>query len=501
MGRNLVLNIADHGTSVAVHNRTRSRLDDFIASPDAQARAIIGCATPGDLAAALEHPRAILLMVKAGRAVDDQIDALRPHLEPGDLIIDGGNAPLRRHRAPRRDPGRRRAAVSRRRYFGRRGGVRAMARRSWSAATARPTTWSLRCCAPIAADVGGNPCCAWFEPGGAGHFVKMVHNGIEYAVMQAIGEIWVMMRDLFRFDAEAAANTFSIWADGPLGSYLIEITANILATRDAETGRALVTMIADRAGHKGTGRWTGEAALALDVPAPTLIAGYLARCLSADGEARHEARLASPTSVDSYNGDRRQAAVGENGRGAAGDQCDRLCRRLPIAQGGVGRTSLGPRSRRGGRGVARRLYRARPPARGYRGGVSRRARLGAIERGAWIGGNSRRDRGRLGGAPSRPRCRRKFRSPRYPRRSPRTTAIERRRCGPAWCRRSATTSAPTPISGPTATATFTPIGRRVMAADRAGPTVIIVMGVAGSGKTTVGRLLADALDAAVCRGR
>ena len=312
MGRNLVLNIADHGTSVAVHNRTRSRLDDFIASPDAQARAIIGCATPGDLAAALEHPRAILLMVKAGRAVDDQIDALRPHLEPGDLIIDGGNA----HYA---DTARRAETLADDGLLflgaGISGGEEGA--RHGPAIMVGGDRTAYDVVAPvlraIAADVGGDPCCAWFGPGGAGHFVKMVHNGIEYAVMQAIGEIWVMMRDLFRFDAEAAANTFSIWADGPLGSYLIEITANILATRDAETGRALVTMIADRAGHKGTGRWTGEAALALDVPAPTLIAGYLARCLSADDEARHEARLASPTSVDSYNGDRRQAAVEEMG--------------------------------------------------------------------------------------------------------------------------------------------------------------------------------------------
>ena len=306
MGRNLVLNMADHGHRVAVHNRTRSRLDEFVASDEARSRAIIGCTTPETLAAALTRPRAILLMVKAGRPVDDQIDALRPYLEPGDLIIDGGNA----HYA---DTARRAETLADDGLLFLGAGISGGedGARHGPAIMVGGDHAAYEMVAPvlrgIAADAGGEPCCARFGPGGAGHFVKMVHNGIEYAVMQAICEAWVMMRDLFGLDADAAAKTFAQWSDGPLGSYLIEITADILATRDRETGEPLVAMIADRAGHKGTGRWTGEAALALGVPAPTLIAGYLARCLSADEDARDAARTASPVSVPSYDGDRRQA--------------------------------------------------------------------------------------------------------------------------------------------------------------------------------------------------
>ena len=306
MGRNLVLNMADHGHCVAVHNRTRSRLDEFVASPDAQARGIIGCATPEALAAALTRPRAILLMVKAGRPVDDQIDALRPHLEPGDLIIDGGNA----HYA---DTARRAETLADDGLLflgaGISGGEEGA--RHGPAIMVGGDRAAYDVVAPvlrgIAADVGGEPCCDWFGPGGAGHFVKMVHNGIEYAVMQAIAETWVMMRDVFGLETGAAAKTFSQWSDGPLGSYLIEITADILATTDPETGGPLVAMIADRAGHKGTGRWTGEAALALGVPGPTLISGYLARCLSADSAARGAAQAASSRPAAPFDGDHRQA--------------------------------------------------------------------------------------------------------------------------------------------------------------------------------------------------
>ncbi len=290
MGRNLVLNMADHGHQVAVFNRSPERTREFLATDEAGARPIVGCETPEALATALQRPRAILLMVKAGRPVDDQIDELRPFLEPGDLIIDGGNA----HYA---DTARRGEALADDGLLFIGAGVSGgeSGARHGPAIMVGGDPLAYRRVASIltdiAAEVGGEPCCAWLGPGGAGHFVKMVHNGIEYAVMQAISEVWLIMRDLLRLDRAAAQAAFERWADGPLGSYLIEITADILAADDAETGRPLLELIADRAGHKGTGRWAGETALELGVAAPTLIGGYLARALSADEEARNEASL------------------------------------------------------------------------------------------------------------------------------------------------------------------------------------------------------------------
>jgi len=306
MGRNLVLNMADHGHRVAVFNRSPERTRDFLATNAAMARPIVGCESPEALVAALQSPRAILLMVKAGRPVDDQIDELRPYLEPGDLIIDGGNA----HYA---DTARRAEALADDGLLfvgaGISGGESGARHGPAIMVGGDPLAYDrvASILTDIAADVGGEPCCAWLGPGGAGHFVKMVHNGIEYAVMQAISEIWLFMRDQLELDRNAMQAVFARWADGPLGSYLIEITADILAVDDAETGRPLLDLIADRAGHKGTGRWTGEAALELGVAAPTLIAGFLARALSADEEARNDAGLVHPGPVGATDTDVKQS--------------------------------------------------------------------------------------------------------------------------------------------------------------------------------------------------
>jgi 6-phosphogluconate dehydrogenase len=295
MGRNLALNIADHGHRLAVYNRSPERTDAFVASEAARPRPIHGCATLEALVSALARPRAVLLMVKAGAPVDAQIEALAPLLAPGDLVIDGGNS----HHA---DTARRAEALAARGLLhlglgisggeaGARHGPALMAGGD-AAGFARVE----RLLTDIAAKVDGAPCCALLGPGGAGHYVKMVHNGIEYAVMQLIAEAYVLMRDLVGLDYAAMQAAVATWAEGALDSYLVEITADILGTRDTESGRPLVEVIADRAGHKGTGRWAGETALALGVAAPTIIAAYLARCLSADEAARAEARarLAGP---------------------------------------------------------------------------------------------------------------------------------------------------------------------------------------------------------------
>jgi 6-phosphogluconate dehydrogenase len=288
MGRNLALNIAEHGFRPVVYDR----------EPEVAAAAPgRDVATMAALADALARPRRILLMVKAGQPVDDVIDSLRAHLEPGDVIIDGGNShwmdTARRAEALADDGIMLLGAGISGGEEGARHGPAIMAggdERAWEIAA--PVLGA------IAAEVGGEPCCGRFGPGGAGHFVKMVHNGIEYAVMQAIAEAWVMLRDLAGLDAAAASAVFARWNDGPLGSYLVEITADILATPDALADGALIDKVDDIAGHKGTGRWTGEAALALGVPAPTLLSGFMARALSADTEARGAAPGRAAGAID-----------------------------------------------------------------------------------------------------------------------------------------------------------------------------------------------------------
>jgi 6-phosphogluconate dehydrogenase len=296
MGRNLALNIAEHGLRPIVHDRALEIAADGIRMAP----------TLAELAEALARPRRILLMVKAGQPVDDVIDSLRAHLEPGDVIIDGGNSHWM-------DTARRAEALADDGIMllgtGISGGEEGARHGPAIMAGGDERAWEV--VAPvlgaIAAEVGGEPCCARFGPGGAGHFVKMVHNGIEYAVMQAIAEAWVMLRDLAGLDAPAASAVFARWNDGPLGSYLLEITADILATPDALADGALIDKVDDVAGHKGTGRWTGEAALALGVAAPTLLAGFLARATSADTAAR--ATLDQPPRPQEVSSDDPRAAL------------------------------------------------------------------------------------------------------------------------------------------------------------------------------------------------
>ena len=289
MGANLALNLADHGAAVAVYNRSAERAEAFLAGEAARQRAVSGHRSLESLIAALARPRTVLVMVQAGAAVDAQIDALTPLLEAGDLVIDGGNA----HYA---DTARRAEALAAAGLaflgVGVSGGE--VGARWGPAIMAGGDEAGYAHAAPlleaIAAKVDGDPCCAWLGPGGAGHYVKMVHNGIEYALMQLIGEAWLMMRDGLGLAPEAIAAAFAGWADGRLGGYLVEITADILAAPDAETGGMLLDVIDDRAGHKGTGRWCAESALALGVPAATLAAGTLARSLSGASSARSLAR-------------------------------------------------------------------------------------------------------------------------------------------------------------------------------------------------------------------
>jgi 6-phosphogluconate dehydrogenase len=284
MGENLALNIAGKGHPIAVYNRTAAKTRAFLAGR-ARGLPVRGAETLEDLAAMLTKPRKILLMVKAGQAVDDTLAALRPHLEPGDIVMDGGNS----HYA---DTRRRHAAlgVDGIHFLG--VGVSGGEEGALTGPSIMPggDRAAYDAVAPVltsvAALAAGRPCCAWIGPDGAGHYVKMVHNGIEYGDMQLIAEAYAIMKDLLGLDPAAMQHAFASWNQGRLESYLIEITADILGRRDEFTGRPLVDLVLDKAGQKGTGKWTSQDALGLGVPVPTITAAVYARCLSAYKDER-----------------------------------------------------------------------------------------------------------------------------------------------------------------------------------------------------------------------
>lgn len=285
MGRNLALNIADHGFDIAVHNRTSKRIGDFIASAGDLAPRIVGCATPRELVEALSRPRAIILMIKAGAPVDATIETLSGLLEPGDIIIDAGNADFN-------DTRRREGALAREGLsfigMGVSGGeVGARFGPSIMVGGKAESYAAIRdIIEAIAAKYDGAPCAAHLGPDGAGHFVKTVHNGIEYADMQLIAEVYGVFRDAENRPAASIGEVFERWNDGALKSYLIEITGKILKTRDDATGRPIVDVIVDAAGQKGTGRWTAIEALKLGQSPSTIEAAVAARSWSSRRTAR-----------------------------------------------------------------------------------------------------------------------------------------------------------------------------------------------------------------------
>src|SRR5437762_2376534 len=284
MGMNLARNLASHGASVAVYNRTRTRADEFMSAyaGDGDFRPAF---TLEELTKALRPPRAILIMVKAGAPVDEAIDALSLILKPGDTLIDGGNSLFH--------DTRRRAAVAAQRGLGFLGmgvsGGEEGALRGPSLMPGGPRESYDRVeelLKAISAKVDGLPCCAYIGTDGAGHFVKMVHNGIEYADIQLIAESYDFLRHTMGLDASELAAVFRDWNQGELQSYLIEITADVLAKRDGSDHAALVDAIEDEAEQKGTGRWTSQSALELGVPLTNITEAVFARMLSSQKEAR-----------------------------------------------------------------------------------------------------------------------------------------------------------------------------------------------------------------------
>jgi 6-phosphogluconate dehydrogenase len=284
MGENLVLNMESKGFTVAVYNRTVDKVDKFVNGRGA-GKNFIGAHSIEELTASLERPRKVMMLVKAGQPVDDFIEKLIPHLEPGDIIIDGGNSHFP-------DTIRRTKYVESKGLLyigtGVSGGEEGALLGPSMMPGGSPAAWPhvKEIFQAVAAKVeDGSPCCEWVGEGGAGHFVKMVHNGIEYGDMQIICEAYQIMKDLLGMSADEMHEVFKKWNTEELDSYLIEITRDILAFKD-EDGQAIVEKILDTAGQKGTGKWTGVAALDLGIPLTLIGESVFARCLSAQKDLR-----------------------------------------------------------------------------------------------------------------------------------------------------------------------------------------------------------------------
>jgi 6-phosphogluconate dehydrogenase len=302
MGENLVLNIESRGFTVAIFNRTTEKVDKFLQSRGA-GKKFIGAHTIQELVAALKRPRKVMLMVKAGKAVDEFIEKLIPFLEPGDIIIDGGNSHFP-------------DSIRRTKYLeskgllfigtgvsgGEEGALKGPSIMPGGSAAAWPAVKPIF--QAIAAKVeDGTPCCDWVGDNGAGHFVKMVHNGIEYGDMQLICEAYLLMRDGLGMSAGEMQKVFAKWNKGKLDSYLIEITRDILGVKDTD-GQPLVDKILDAAEQKGTGKWTGISALDMGIPLTMVVEAVLGRALSALKDERVAASKVLSGPTPKFTGDK-----------------------------------------------------------------------------------------------------------------------------------------------------------------------------------------------------
>lgn len=303
MGQNLILNMNDHGFTVVAYNRTTSKVDDFLAH-EAKGTHIVGAHSIQEMVAKLKRPRRVMLMVKAGGAVDEFIDQLLPYLEPGDIVIDGGNSLYG-------DTNRRVQLLESKGLLyvgtgvsgGEEGARFGPSIMPGGSAAAWPYVKDIF--QGISAKVDqGAPCCDWVGGGGSGHYVKMVHNGIEYGDMQLIGEAYHLMRDGLGMSADEMAAVFQDWNKGELDSFLIEITGHILAKKD-EDGSPLVDKILDAAGQKGTGKWTVIDSANLAQPVTLIAEAVFARCVSAMKDERVKAarKLKGPRALLSQAND------------------------------------------------------------------------------------------------------------------------------------------------------------------------------------------------------
>lgn len=304
MGENLVLNMESKGFTVAVFNRTTDKVDKFV-NGRGKGKNIIGTHSIRELVNSLNRPRKVMLMVKAGKPVDDFIDLVIPYLEPGDILIDGGNSHFP-------DTNRRTNYVESNDLLyigtgvsgGEEGALLGPSIMPGGSKAAWPHVKPIF--QAVAAKVAdGTPCCDWVGDNGAGHFVKMIHNGIEYGDMQLISEAYYIMKKVLGMTADDMHKVFREWNEGELDSYLIEITRDILAFRD-EDGKPMLEKILDKAGQKGTGKWTGIAALDLGIPLTLIVEAVFARCLSALKDERVVASQKITGPGISFTGDKKK---------------------------------------------------------------------------------------------------------------------------------------------------------------------------------------------------
>jgi 6-phosphogluconate dehydrogenase len=301
MGQNLARNVARHGFPIVVHNRTRVKTDEFLKEYGVEGH-IIGASDVASFVGALQPPRAILLMVKAGPPIDEVIGQLTPHLDRGDVLIDGGNS-------FHMDTQRRLHALATDGILYLGTGISGGEEGALHGPSIMPggSRAAYDLVAPIftriAAQVDGTPCCTYIGDGGAGHYVKMVHNGIEYADMQLIAEAYDLLKSAVGLNNDDLAQTFQEWNQGDLDSFLIQITAQIFQTKDPDTGDDLVDRILDKAEQKGTGKWTSQSALDLGVPVTAITEAVFSRFLSALKDQRVRAAMLLPGPSGRFQGD------------------------------------------------------------------------------------------------------------------------------------------------------------------------------------------------------
>ncbi|THE11689.1 NADP-dependent phosphogluconate dehydrogenase [Bacillus timonensis] len=305
MGKNLALNIESRGYSVAVFNRSYEKTEEFLQN-EAVGKNFVGAKTIEEFVNSLEKPRKILLMVKAGPATDATIESLKPYLEENDILIDGGNTFF--HDTIRRNKELESTGI----HFigtGVSGGEEGALKGPSIMPGGQKEAYELvePILTAISAKVSGDPCCTYIGPNGAGHYVKMVHNGIEYGDMQLICEAYFILKNVLGLSTDELHEVFAEWNKGELDSYLIEITADIFKKKDEETGKPLVDVILDTAGQKGTGKWTSQNALDLGVPLPIITESVFARFISAMKDERVKAsQVLSGPSATGFDGDKQE---------------------------------------------------------------------------------------------------------------------------------------------------------------------------------------------------
>ena len=456
MGENLVLNMESKGFTVAVFNRTTAVTEKFAANR-AKGKNIQATTTMEEFVGALQRPRKAMIMVKAGAPVDAVIGQLAPLLEKGDVIIDGGNSLFTDTQRRCKDlEGQGIHFVG----CGVSGGEEGALKGPSLMPGGPRASWEI--IAPIftriAAVVDGEPCCRYMGPDGAGHYVKMVHNGIEYGDMQLICEAYAILSSVLGLTTDELADIFSEWNRGDLDSYLIDITAQIFRKKDPETGKPMVDVILDKAGQKGTGMWTLQSAIRQSVVISTINAAVEARVISSRKDDRVSG-LEDFAGTEGRKIRRRSQRVDHRGARRALRLQDRVLRAgngvVRLGQQGV---QLEPELRRHCHDLARRLHHSskvpqpHPRSLRTRPGAEQSAPRFLFHR------HHRERHSTTGGSRSRPRSSRAWRCRPSVRRWPISTAIARRVCRPTCSRRSAISSARTPTSGSTSRASFTPNG-------------------------------------------